>query len=40
MTTRSAVDPELLPLLDAWPTVALSDEILDQVRARPPVAAA
>ena len=30
--TRHLVDPELLALLDAWPQVALTDEILDDIR--------
>lgn len=34
MTSRTLVDPELLPLLDAWPAVELSDAILPQMRAR------
>ena len=34
MTSRSLVDPELLPFLDAWPAVLLSDDILALVRAR------
>lgn len=32
--SRHLVDPELLPLLDAWPTVAISDENLSELRAR------
>ncbi len=32
MSSRHLVDPELLPLLDAFPPVALSDETLDAVR--------
>lgn len=31
--TRRLVDPELLPLLDAWPQVALTTEILGEIRA-------
>ncbi|RYY28743.1 MAG: alpha/beta hydrolase [Sphingomonadales bacterium] len=34
MTSRPLVDPELLPFLDAWPAVTLSEEILYMVRAR------
>lgn len=32
MDTRHLVDPELRPLLDAWPTVALTAEMLPQMR--------
>jgi len=31
--THRLVDPQLLPLLDAWPTVALTSEILETLRA-------
>ena len=31
--TRRLVDPQLLPLLDAWPTVALTREVLSAIRA-------
>ncbi|MBL8545399.1 MAG: alpha/beta hydrolase [Hyphomonadaceae bacterium] len=33
MTTRNLVDPALLPVLDAFPTVALSNELLAPMRA-------
>lgn len=32
MSTRHLVDPELLPLLDLWPTMSLSAESLEQAR--------
>ena len=32
MNTRKLVDPALLPVLDAFPTVALSDELLAPMR--------
>lgn len=32
MSTLHLVDPELRPLLELWPTVALSDELLPQMR--------
>jgi triacylglycerol lipase len=42
MSTRNLVDPELLPLLEAWPTMTLSADMLDQARSwqppAPPVA--
>lgn len=31
--TRRLVDPQLLPLLDAWPTVTLTREVLSAIRA-------
>jgi len=34
MTTRHLVDPELLPMLDAWPTVDLNATTLPRQRAR------
>ena len=34
MTSRHLVDPELHPLLAAWPTVRLTDETLAELRAR------
>jgi triacylglycerol lipase len=34
--SRHLVDPQLLPMLEAFPTVALSDAILPVMRARPP----
>jgi acetyl esterase/lipase len=34
MDTRHLVDPELAPLLDAWPAFALSEETLPAIRAR------
>ncbi|MXP29730.1 alpha/beta hydrolase fold domain-containing protein [Porphyrobacter algicida] len=34
MTSRHLVDPELLPLLDMWPTVTLTHENLAAMRAR------
>lgn len=33
MSTRHLVDPELLPLLDLWPAVTMSAEVLEQARA-------
>lgn len=33
MTTRHLVDPELLPMLEQWPTVALTPELLPTMRA-------
>lgn len=42
MTSLSLVDPELRPLLEAWPTIALSTETLAALRTRelpaPPIA--
>lgn len=32
MDTRKLVDPALLPVLDAFPTVALSDDLLGPMR--------
>lgn len=31
--TRRLVDPELLPLLEGWPTVALTEDLLEMLRA-------
>ncbi len=37
MSTRHLVDPELLPLLELWPTMTLSGDLLEQARgALPP----
>jgi acetyl esterase/lipase len=36
INTRHLVDPQLLPLLDAWPTVELSAEMLPALRDMPP----
>lgn len=39
MTSRHLVDPELLPLLEAWPTMTLSSAMLEQARGwKPPPA--
>lgn len=35
MSTRHLVDPELLPLLDLWPAVTMSAEVLEQARSWP-----
>ena len=35
-STRHLVDPQLLPLLDAWPTVELSSDMLPTLRDMPP----
>jgi len=35
-STRHLVDPQLLPLLDAWPTAQLSKDILPALRDMPP----
>ena len=35
MSTRHLVDPELLPLLDLWPSVTMSAEVLEQARRWP-----
>lgn len=35
MSTRHLVDPELLPLLDLWPSVTMSAEVLEQARSWP-----
>ena len=36
ISTRHLVDPQLLPLLDAWPTVELSTDMLPTLRNMPP----
>jgi acetyl esterase/lipase len=36
INTRHLVDPQLLPLLDAWPTVELSTDMLPALRNMPP----
>jgi hypothetical protein len=36
INTRHLVDPQLLPLLDAWPTAELSTDMLPTLRIMPP----